>query len=148
MNRITFAIFIASLVSASGYAAALGSDPIRIGLISESATPTTTDLTDRESGESFHVEGESFVGMSDLTGAKVSNTEGQIVLNLELKETTARKLREYTQKNAGKRLAVIAKGQLIKALKIKDTITGKRLIIGPLEKAEASQLAQEINHPK
>lgn len=83
--------------------------------------------------------------MADFTGANVTVTENQIVLNVNLGRDGAARLQDFSKTHVGTRIAFIADGEVIKTAKILDPITADGFLVGPLDRAKADALADAIN---
>lgn len=96
-------------------------------------------------GRVLHLKAAPMLTMADFTGANVSLTENQIVLNVDLDQGGAARLQEFSKANVGTRIAFIADGEVIKTAKILDPITFNGFLVGPLDRAKADSLAAAIN---
>ena len=90
--------------------------------------------------------GKPLLTINDFTDANVSVTEGQVVLNVAMTAESAKSIQAFSSSNVGRTLAFIVNGRVINTPKILDPITGKGFLIGPLERNEAQELADSINH--
>jgi preprotein translocase subunit SecD len=84
--------------------------------------------------------------IGDFTGANVSVTESQIVLNVSMPTESAKRVRTFTANHVGTRMAFLVNGRVINTPKILDPITGQGFLIGPFGRDEAQKLADSINH--
>ncbi len=88
---------------------------------------------------------EPLVTSADITGASASLTEGQYVLNVDVTPERGQQVRQFSEHNVGRMLVFLVDGRVVRTPTIKDPITGDGFLIGPLERAEAEQLADAIN---
>ena len=107
--------------------------------------PTSGSIDMMSDGETLHVSKKPVLSLKDFTHADVNITEGQVTLNLSLTPSAGERIKSFTSKNVGKRLAFIVNGKLLKAPKVRDPIDGKGISIDPIDRTEADQLADQIN---
>lgn len=96
-------------------------------------------------GKVLHLKAAALLTLADFTGANVTLTENQIVLNVNLAPDGAQRIRRFSKANVGTRIAFIADGEVIKTAKILDPIQFDGFLVGPLEQAKAEALADTIN---
>lgn len=96
-------------------------------------------------GKVLHLKAAPLLTMRDFTGANVTLTENQIVLNVDLDRDGAQRIRQFSKNNVGTKIAFIADGEVIKTAKILDPIQFDGFLVGPLERAKADALADAIN---
>lgn len=82
---------------------------------------------------------------AEVTRARVSLTEGQIVLNLDLAKAAGERLRRYTASHVGSRLAFSFDGKVLMAPRILDPIKADGFLAGPFDKPHADAYAEQIN---
>jgi len=82
---------------------------------------------------------------ADVTGAHVSLTEGQYVLNVDVTVEGAKRVRLFSERNVGRTLAFVVDGHVLRTPTIRDPITGNGFLIGAFERAEAERLADAMN---
>ena len=97
-------------------------------------------------GRLFGLTDTPLLTINDFTDAKVSVTQGQIVLNVSMSPAGAQRFHTFSASHVGARLAFLANGRVINTPTILDPITGKGFLIGPLGRYEAHKLADSINH--
>ncbi len=97
------------------------------------------------SGKVLHLEAAPLVTIADFTGANVSLTENQIVLNISLDRDGGGRLRQFSKDHVGTTIAFIVDGDVIKAARILDPIQFDGFLVGPLERPKAEALADAIN---
>jgi preprotein translocase subunit SecD len=83
---------------------------------------------------------------ADVTGARVSLTEGEYVLNIDVTVEGAARVQRFSEQNVGRTLAFLVDGRVIRMPKIRDPITGSGFLIGAFERAEAERMADAINN--
>lgn len=96
-------------------------------------------------GKILHLDATPLLTMADFTGANVTLTENQIVLNIDLDHDGAQRIRQFSKNNVGARIAFIANGEVIKTAKILDPIQFDGFLVGPLDRPKADALADAIN---
>ncbi|GAA0551975.1 preprotein translocase subunit SecD [Rhizomicrobium palustre] len=96
-------------------------------------------------GKLLHLDAAPLLTSADFTGANVSPTEGQIVLNINLDRDGAQRIQQFSKSHVGATLAFIADGEVLNAARILDPITFDGFLVGPLEQAKADGLAKQIN---
>jgi Preprotein translocase subunit SecD len=97
-------------------------------------------------GKVLHLKAAPLLTLADFTGANVTLTENQIVLNVDLDRDGAARIQAFSKANVGTRIAFIADGEVIKTAKILDPITFAGFLVGPLNRAKADALAAAINN--
>lgn len=98
-----------------------------------------------EDGGIVHVERPALLSTADFTGANVTLTEGQIVLNIDLTPEAGRRIQAYSSEHVGVRLAFILDGRALKVVRILDPIHGDGILMGPFVSERADALAALIN---
>ncbi len=96
-------------------------------------------------GNALHIASAPLLSMPDFTSANVSLTEGQIVLNLNLSRQSGERIQAFSRAHVGRHLAFIVEGKVIRVAKILDPILGDGIMISPLEKIQATELAERVN---
>jgi preprotein translocase subunit SecD len=137
-KHLFFAMAFFILVAATAF----GQSSIFINRVFQKASSNTVDMKASDDNETFHVSKRPLLVIQDFSDAEPSVDEGSPALNLELTPVGAQKIREFTSKNVGKRLAFIVDGKLIRAPVIRDVITGPGLSIDPVGKDEALRLSK------
>jgi len=94
------------------------------------------------------VENTPLITERQVTGAYVSLTEGQFVLNLDLTPAGGETMRQYTLTHVGSQMAFVVDGKLIKSARILDPLKGDGLLLGPFSKKRADALARVVNVSK
>ncbi len=99
----------------------------------------------QEDGGVVRVDRPSLLTTADFTGANVSLTDGQIVLNIDLSREAGARIQTFSEKHVGVRLAFIVDDRAIKVARILDPIHKDGILMGPFERSEADALAASIN---
>jgi preprotein translocase subunit SecD len=86
------------------------------------------------------------VTSADVVGANASLTEGAWVLNVDVTESGAKRVQDFSKQNVGRTMAFLVDGRVQRTPRILDPITGKGFLIGVFERAEAERLATAINN--
>lgn len=82
---------------------------------------------------------------ADVTGARVSVTEGQVVLNIDLSKGAGARLKQYTAGHVGSKMAFVFDGRVVQTPKILDPIQVDGFLVGPFERSDADRYASQIN---
>ncbi|NPB06409.1 MAG: protein translocase subunit SecD [Aquificae bacterium] len=105
-------------------------------------TPETEILPSRDGTEWFLLEKLPVVTGSDLKTAYVGVDElGQPAVNFELKAEAAERFGEFTEKNVGRRLAIVLEDKVVSAPVIRSRISDRGQITGGFTSQEAEDLA-------
>ncbi|GAB6066306.1 protein translocase subunit SecD [Aquifex pyrophilus] len=105
-------------------------------------TRDTEILPSREGDEWFLLEKVPVITGKDLKTAYVGVDElGQPAVNFELKSEAAEKFGEFTEKNIGKRLAIVLDNKVVSAPVIRSRISDRGQITGNFTAQEARDLA-------
>lgn len=96
-------------------------------------------------GKVLHLKAAPLLTMIDFTGATVTLTENQIVLNINLDHDGAQRIQEFSKNNVGTTIAFIVDGEVVRTAKILDPIHFDGFLVGPLDRAKADSLANTIN---
>jgi len=83
----------------------------------------------------------------DISAARAGTAEGSPVLEIDLREAPAARLREFSAEHVGVRLAFIVNGHVRKVARILDPILGSGFIIDPVTRVEADALAKSLRLP-
>jgi preprotein translocase subunit SecD len=83
----------------------------------------------------------------DISAARAGTAEGSPVLEIDLHEAPAARLREFSAEHVGVNLAFIVNGRVRKVVRILDPILGSGFIIDPVTRFEADALAQSLRLP-
>jgi preprotein translocase subunit SecD len=75
----------------------------------------------------------------------VSLTEGQFVLNLDVTAEAAGRVQAFSELTAGRTVAFLVDGRVLRTPTIRDPITVNGFLIGRFAQAEAERLANAIN---
>lgn len=148
MYRICFLrnLLVASLAMGvlwtTGSAMAAPSCPRLEIVIVDDHGPRTITAPD---GKVLHLEATPLLSMADFTGANVTLTEGQIVLNLNLGPAGGLRIRQFSKDHVGTTMAFIEDGEVLRTARIMDPILGDGILLGPLDRAKADALADAIN---
>ena len=118
---------------------------MEVGIVAEKPEDAARKISSPE-GKRISLTGTPLLTFGDFTDANVSLTEGQIVLNVSMTTTSAKRVQTFTANHVGKMLAFVVNGRVIRTPTILDPITGKGFLIGPLGRDEAQKLADSINH--
>lgn len=86
----------------------------------------------------------TLVSPPEVVDAYVNITEGQPVLNLSFKPEAARKVRDFTAAHVGGSIAMIVDGKVARVVKVLDPITGDGVLISPVERPAADDLAAKL----
>ena len=87
------------------------------------------------------------VTSADITGANASLTEGQWVLNVDVTDEAAKRVRDFSKQNVGRTMAFLVEGKVHSTPRILDPITGKGFLIGgAFKQADAERLATAIRN--
>jgi preprotein translocase subunit SecD len=109
-----------------------------VGIVTQSRAAETRSLTFNA------LESEPLLTSRDFTRAQVTTVHGKSVLQATLTDTGSEKLKEYTLKHVGQKLAIMRDGQIIAAPVIRVPLGGNLEIDG-VSKSEAVTLAHLIN---
>jgi preprotein translocase subunit SecD len=149
MNRslinLLFLACIASLPFAPIAAAETNACPrFEIAVADEKGERIVTD----EDGSAVHVERPSLLTTADFTGANVTVTEGQVVLNINLTHKAGGRIQAFSHDHVGVRLAFILDDRALKVARILDPIRNDGILMGPFPRAQADMLAASINNSR
>jgi len=117
---------------------------IEVSVVADAPTDSTRSVPMTE-GESILLTRTPLVTSADVTGAHVSLTEGQYVLNVDVTAEAAQRVQRFSERNVGRTLAFLVDGRVLRTPRIRDPITGSGFLIGAFERAEAERLAEAIN---
>lgn len=96
-------------------------------------------------GDIFYLHNEVLVNQHDVESAAVVIQQERPAVELILTTEGAKKFKELTAQNVGKRCAMVLNGKLLSAPIIRDTISGGRAIItGIFTKTEAETIANNL----
>jgi preprotein translocase subunit SecD len=144
-SLIALGIFLAaaSLVSQPAVAgsAAVSCPRFEIAIVDDQAKRAIPD----EDGSIVHVDSPSLLTTADFTGADVSLTDGQIVLNINLSHEAGLRIQAFSREHVGVKLAFILDDHAVKVARILDPIHKDGILMGPFARAEADKLAASIN---
>jgi preprotein translocase subunit SecD len=80
----------------------------------------------------------------DVAGARLGEAEGRQVLELELEQEGAARLRAYTASHVGSQLAFVVDGRVRQVMRVLDPIVGKGLMVDPGDPTEIAALAHAL----
>jgi preprotein translocase subunit SecD len=109
----------------------------------QSDTTRTVAVTD---GSKIPLTQTPLVTSADVTGARASLTDGQWVLNVDMTDAAAKRVRDFTRQNVGRTVAFLVEGKVRSTPTIKDPITGKGFLVGGFDQADAQRLATAISN--
>lgn len=117
----------------------------QIKAVEAKASDFTTAMTERNTGTIYFIDRDVVVDTREIERAGVSKA----ALNLGLSPRGLRKLREYSVKNIGKRLAVLLNGEVITSFELTAPTVHDIISIGGLSYREIRRLSESINfhHP-
>jgi preprotein translocase subunit SecD len=108
--------------------------------------PDLTEIVFEPTGDIFYLHNEVLVNQFDVEFAAVVMQQGQPAVELILTSEGAKKFKELTAQNVGKRCGMVLNGELLSAPIIRDTISGGRAIInGIFTKSVAETIAKSLN---
>jgi preprotein translocase subunit SecD len=87
----------------------------------------------------------SVLELKDLKTAKVHESRGVTVLDIELTEAGARKIDAYSAQHVGETLSIVVDQHVVTSPKIRVPITGNVLSIDAVDRSEANEIAAVIN---
>ena len=90
------------------------------------------------------VSDQSLVTTRDISEARAGTAEGSPVLEIDLREAPAARLREFSAQHVGVNLAFIVNGHVRKVVRLLDPIGGSGFIIDPVTRVEADALAKSL----
>jgi len=93
------------------------------------------------------VSDQPLVTTRDISAARAGTAEGSPVLEIDLREAPAARLREFSAEHVGVRLAFIVNGHVRMIVRILDPILGSGFIIDPVTRVEADALAKSLRAP-
>jgi preprotein translocase subunit SecD len=80
----------------------------------------------------------------DVVGAKVGQAEGRDVLELQLDQEAAARLRSYTADHVGAQLALAVDGRVRQVMRVLDPVVGDGLIVDPGNPDEVATLTHAL----
>jgi len=86
----------------------------------------------------------AIVATPDIAGARLGQAEGRQVLELDLDQGAAARLRSFTAKHVGARLAFVVDGRVRQVLRVLDPIVGNGLMVDPGDPDEVAALARAL----
>ena len=99
-----------------------------------------------EDGSAVRVERPTLLTTADFTGANVTVTEGQIVLNINLTHEAGGRIQAFSREHVGVRLAFILDDRALKVARILDPIRNDGILMGPFPREQADALAASISN--
>jgi len=84
------------------------------------------------------------VSTRDVAAARLGKAEGRDVIEIDLTEPAAARLRAYSETHVGKQLAFIIDDRVRKVLRLLDPIAGTGIIVDPADSNEASALLSSL----
>ena len=117
---------------------------IEVSVVADAPTDSTRSVPMTDGGTIFLTR-TPLVTSADVTGAHVSLTEGQYVLNVDVTAEGAKRVQRFSERNVGRTLAFLVDGRVLRTPRIRDPITSNGFLIGAFERAEAERLADAIN---
>ena len=105
-----------------------------------------TEMIFEMTGESFYLHKEVLVDQSNIDTAIVTTQNKRPAILLVLTREGTRKFAELTQRNVGKRCAMILNGELVSAPRIMAPIVeGRAILAGNFTESEANRIAEELS---
>lgn len=95
-------------------------------------------------GAVVYVVAPPIVTTKDLVGARLAKAEGRDVLEIDLDEPAAARLRAYSASHVGAQLAFTVDGRVRQVGRVLDPIVGSGLIVDPGDSNEAAALASSL----
>lgn len=107
--------------------------------------PDLTEMLFEPTGEIFYLHKEVLINQNDVESAAVVMQQERPAVELLLTSEGAKKLKELTAQNVGKRCGMVLNGKLLSAPIIRDTISvGRAIITGIFTRAEAEAIANGL----
>lgn len=107
--------------------------------------PNLTEMVFDPTGDIFYLHNEVLLNQYDVKSAAVVTQQERPVVELTLTPEGAKKFKDLTAKNIGKKCAMVLNGKLLSAPVIRDTIPGGRAIInGIFTRSEAEDIANGL----
>lgn len=86
------------------------------------------------------------VATGDITGATVSQADGESVLNFTVTDDAAKRVQEFSKQHVGRRLALLVDGKVYGTPRIAAAITGNGYRIAGLDRVDAERAAAAISN--
>jgi preprotein translocase subunit SecD len=107
-------------------------------------TPGTGNSLPTSDGGVVSVLDPAILATRDIAGARLGQAEGRPVLELDLDQEAAARLRSFTANHAGVQLAFVVDGQVRQVMRVLDPIVGNGLIVDPGDPGEVAALARAL----
>jgi hypothetical protein len=140
-NFLLACLAMGAVWTTGGAIAAPACPRLEIAIVDDQGTRLITG----PDGKVLHLNRAPILSMVDFTGANVTLTEGEIVLNLNLSREGGLRIQQFSKDHVGTTMAFIQDGEVIKTAKIVDPILGDGILVGPFDRAKADALADVIN---
>ncbi len=142
---LPFLSLVSSVLTAQGKLASAPACPsMEVSSVTDKSAQSPRQILS-PAGETLWLTQKPLLNMSDFTGANVTLTEGQIVLNVNLTPESAKRIQEFSTNHVGTKLAFLIDGHVINTPTILDPIKGNGILIAPFTREEAQKLADSIN---
>jgi preprotein translocase subunit SecD len=89
-------------------------------------------------GQTLYLDPEVVISNSDIASVSPYSQSGKFLVSLKFKEEGARRLNEVTQKNLGKRMAVLLDGKVLMAPVIQSAIGDSAMLEGDFDGMEVA----------
>ena len=123
------------------------SSVLQFRLVDDSPAKKGEPLKDVESGETLHIMPEVLLSEADIASASIEEQprDGAYTLRLTLTADGRRKFAEITERNVGRRLAIVYEGAVLSAPLIRTRISGPVVMIQGSNSAQIKRLAELLN---
>jgi preprotein translocase subunit SecD len=134
-----------SVACATRHEAGVPCPAIEMSAVADTQTDSTKTVTLNDT-TTILMSRTPLVATGDITAATASQTEGEWVLNFTVTDDAAKRVHEFSQRNVGRKLALLVDGKVYGTPRIAAAIIGNRYQIGGLNRADAERAATAISN--